>query len=121
MVVDVRISGRFVINFTMEDLYKLGIKSKGTEFEIQVYTDGRQFSTLVTLDEYPFVCSNKGDWLVFTEPEQGQLVVGLHNVQGNIYILIITRTTIITKLGVYYNSIYIYIYIYNNPDGLDNP
>jgi pimeloyl-ACP methyl ester carboxylesterase len=74
--------GCFRVDFTRDDLFALGIAKLGCEFDMTVLTDAREFRTLIKLDEYPFINSLKGDWIAFAEPERGNLVIALHNVQG---------------------------------------
>lgn len=81
-VVHVTVHNSFVINFTPNHLRTLGIRKRGTKFNLTVVTDGRKFTSEVNFDQYPFVHSKRGELIAFAEPDHDNIVISIHNVQG---------------------------------------
>lgn len=77
-VTEVSHHGSFATNFTDQDLSTMAVIAPGTSFKVTV--NDRTFK--VIFDVYPFVKCQKGDMIAFTEPDQGFVVIAIHNVAG---------------------------------------
>jgi pimeloyl-ACP methyl ester carboxylesterase len=78
-VTAITLSGTIKTNFTSDDLKALGVVRLGTQICIRVL--GGKFYAV--FDRYPFVNSQRGGLVAFTEPDHDYVLFGIHNVVGH--------------------------------------